>query len=151
MINMKGISAFVATILLIALTVGVGGLVSVWIVGFTENSSDIVSEEGENQILCIHGRISLSDMKYCNGNISGRITNTGRITLGNITLQIIYQNATFRSIILNDTAGVALALKVNQISTFNQTVHGTNYEKIWVYTNCTGVTDIVSSGDVVSC
>jgi len=159
---MKGLSPLVATVLLIAFTVGVGGLISVWISGFTKTSSSIVSKEGENQILCSNGAIDLSNLRYCStiNNISGIIKNNGRITLGNITLQTIFNNGTQVSHSLNDTgtggvnAGNYLALRAGQIFSFNVSIGGGSsgqYDRIWIYTNCSGVTDTALSNDFTTC
>lgn len=154
---MKGISPLVATVLLIAFTVGVGGIISIWISGFTQTSSKIVSKEGEGQIICSNGFIDLSNLKYCNANMSGIIKNNGRIALGNITLQVTGTNNSLVSIALNDSAGGSggnyLALKPGQIFSFNQSLSGvgTNYEKIWIYTNCSTVTDLADRSDVTAC
>lgn len=156
---MKGLSPLVATVLLIAFTVGVGGLISVWITSFTTTSSNIVSKEGEHQVLCSNGAIDITNLKYCSslGNISGIIKNNGKITLGNITLQIIFNNGSVRSDSLNDSgtggasSGNYLALKVGQVFSFNVSAGGGDYDKIWIYTNCSGVTDQAISGDVSTC
>ncbi len=154
---MKGLSPLVATVLLIAFTVGVGGLISVWISGFTQTSSKIVSKEGENQLICSNGAIELSTLRYCNNNMSGIIKNNGRIALGNITLQITGTNTSQVNIALNDSAGGSggayLGLKAGQIFSFNQTLTtvGANYDKIWIYTNCSSVTDLADRSDVTAC
>ena len=148
----------VATVLLIAFTVGVGGIISVWITGFTQTSSKIVSKEGEGQILCSNGAIDLSNLRYSSStnNMSGIVKNNGRITLGNITLQVIGTNGTQRSIPLNDSeagsSGNYLALRPGQIFSFNQSVGtvGSNYDKVWIYSNCSSVTDIAGRNDVTT-
>lgn len=154
---MKGLSPLIATVLLIAFTVGVGGIISVWISSFTQTSSKIVSKEGELQLICSNGAIDLSVLRYCNNNMSGIIKNNGRIALGNITVQVIGTNGSQANIPLNDTPGGSsgnyLVLRSGQIFTFNQTLTtvGPNYDKIWVYTNCSSVTDLADRSDVSSC
>jgi flagellin-like protein len=157
---MKGLSPLVASVLLIAFTVGVGGLISVWISGFTQTQSQIVSKEGEHQILCSNGAIDLSNLKYCNNNISGIIKNNGRITIGNITLQTVFLNGSSMSHALNDTgtggssAGNYLALRAGQIFSFNVSIGGDSsarYDKLWTYTNCSTVNDLSISSDVSAC
>lgn len=159
---MKGLSPLVATVLLIAFTVGVGGLISVWISGFTQTSSKIVSKEGETQILCSNGAIDLSNLRYCSttNNISGIIKNNGRITIGNITLQTIFSNGSLISHALNDTgtggasSGNYLALRVGQVFSFNVSIGGASsgaYDRLWAYTNCSGVTDTALSSDFTTC
>ncbi len=157
---MKGISPLIATVLLIAFTIGVGGIISVWISDFTETSSSIVSKQGEAQLLCSNGGVDLVNLKYCNNNISGIIRNTGRIAIGNITLQTVFGNGSLVSHALNNTgtggsaSGNYLAILPGQIFSFNVSIGGASsaaYERIWLYTNCTGVTDQALASDVVAC
>jgi flagellin-like protein len=49
---MKGISPMVATILLIAFTVGIGGIISVWMSGFTTSTTGNVEKAATNQTKC---------------------------------------------------------------------------------------------------
>ncbi len=153
---MKGISPLVATVLLIAFTVGIGGIISIWISGFTQTSSKIVSKEGENQLICSNGAIDVSNLKYFSSNMSGIIKNNGRIVLGNITLQVIGNNNSQATIVLNESSGGSsgsyLYLKPSQIFSFNQTLTGvgSNYDRIWIYTNCSGVTDSATASDVTT-
>ena len=160
--KMKGLSPLIATVLLIAFTVGVGGVISLWITTFTQTSSKIVSKEGENQLICSNGAIALSSLKYCSStsNISGIIKNNGRIILGNITLQTVFINGTLISHAFNDTGtgggsnGNSLALKAGQIFSFNVSLGGgsnANYDKIYIYSNCSSVTDLATSSDVTTC
>ncbi len=147
---MKGLSPLIATVLLIAFTIGVGGLISIWITGFTQTSTGIVRKEGEYQIVCSNGALDVSNLRYCNNNISGIIKNNGNIILGNITLQVVFLNASQISYALNDSNGFML-LKAGQLGTFNQSIGGTNYDKIWVYSNCSTVNDLAESSDVTRC
>jgi len=157
---MKGISPLVATVLLIAFTIGIGGIISVWISGFTQTSSQIVSKEGQAQLLCSNGAIDVRNLKYCNNNISGIIRNSGRVAIGNITLQTVFTNASLITHALNDTgtggsaSGNFLALKPGQIFSFNVSIGGSSsntYDRIWIYTNCSGVTDTALSSDFLAC
>lgn len=157
---MKGISPLIATVLLIAFTVGVGGLISVWITGFTQTSSKIVSREGENQLICSNGAIELSNMKYCNNNVSGIVKNNGRILIGNITLQTVFNNASLVTHALNNTdtggssSGSPLSLKSGAIFSFNVSIGASssnNYDRFWLYTNCSTVSDFALSSDVTAC
>ncbi|MBI2543335.1 MAG: hypothetical protein HYW24_04060 [Candidatus Aenigmarchaeota archaeon] len=151
---MKGISPLIATVLLIAFTVGIGGLISVWSSGFTQTTTGIVGKEGENAVICSNGALDVSDLKYCNNNVSGIIKNNGRIALGNITLQVTFTNASLVSLALNDSSGVYLALKPGQIGTFNVSIGGAssgNYNKLYLYTNCSTVNDKAQASDVAAC
>ncbi|MEM5829793.1 MAG: archaellin/type IV pilin N-terminal domain-containing protein [Candidatus Aenigmatarchaeota archaeon] len=48
----KAISPMIATILLIAFTVAVGGIISVWLTGYTRTTGAAVSGATEDQIKC---------------------------------------------------------------------------------------------------
>ena len=154
---MKGLSPLVATVLLIAFTVGVGGLISVWITGFTQTSSNIVSKDAENRIVCSNGAVDLSSLRYCNSNISGIIKNNGMIILGNITLQSVFTNGTMVTHALNDTGagggsnGNFLSLRAGRLFSFNVSLGGSTYDRIYVYTNCSSITDTATSSDVTAC
>jgi flagellin-like protein len=50
--NSKAISPMIATILLIAFTVAVGGIISVWLTGYTRTTSAAVSTATEDQVKC---------------------------------------------------------------------------------------------------
>lgn len=155
---MKGISPLVGTVLLVAITVGIGGLISFWISTFTQTTTRITAEQGEHQVLCTNAAIDISSLRYCNNNMSGIIKNNGRILIGNITLQVVFLNASQLTLALNDSgggsSGNSLALKSGQIFSFNQSIGGGSsgqYDRIWIYTNCSGVTDLAQSGDVSTC
>ena len=49
---MKGISPLVATVLLIAFTIGVGGLISIFVTGLTTTSTGITSNQSEGLTKC---------------------------------------------------------------------------------------------------
>lgn len=158
--KMKGLSPLVATVLLIAFTVGVGGIISVFVTGFTQSSSKTISTEGERQVICSNGAIDVTNLRYCNNNISGIIRNTGRITVGNITVQTIFVNASSIEHRLNDSgtggssSGSALALRVGQVFSFNVSIGASSsgaYDRVYLYTNCTAVTDSAISTDVTAC
>ena len=157
---MKGLSPLVATVLLIAFTVGVGGLISVWITGFTQTSSKIVSKDAEDRIICSNGAIDLSNLRYCNNNVSGIIKNNGMITIGNITVQTIFNNGTSISRALTDvgagggSGGDYLYLRAGQLFSFNISIGAAssgNYDRVYVYTNCSSVTDTATSTDISAC
>jgi flagellin-like protein len=160
----KGVSPLIATVLLIAFTVAVAGIISVWLTGFTRTTSETVGSQANIQIICNNGQISLSNLKYCstNGYLSGDISNSGTIALGNITLQILYDNGTQHpklylsliggSVSTSTTCCGNLSISPAEKYRFNTSVNS-NYEIIRVITNCTAtVTDEAQASDVtLSC
>lgn len=146
----KGISPMIATVLLIAFTIAVGGLVSVWMTSFTKTTTGEVSTQEETKIYCSYAGISISGLNYCNLYLWGTVENTNLKPIGNITLQIFWDNATTpKKIYLcqNGSACVtasAMELSPGEFTTFNVSVGGSNYDKVRVYTNCSDVDDEAS-------
>jgi flagellin-like protein len=138
---MKGISSLIATVLLIAFTVSVAGIISVWLTGFIRGSTQTVSEQAGSELVCSYGGISLTSLKYCGGGLSGRVDNTGNIVLGNITIQILYTNASsqkhYRNVTLDPREG----------HTFNVSC-SSNYDTVRVITNCSSIYDTEESNKV---
>jgi flagellin-like protein len=87
---MKGISPLVATILLIAFTIAVGGIVSVWITGFTRTQTVQVSSVAEDQLRCFSSAISVRVTPNITGNTTVTIGyDAGRVNLYNPTAYVI--------------------------------------------------------------
>lgn len=152
---MKGISPFIAVILLIAFTVGVAGIVNVWLTGYTRTTSDIVSNQSTTQINCNYGGISLKNLKYVNGNMTGKIENTGTISLKTIQVQTIFKNQTSVKVALCGTAtspfncsSANLSLSAREAASFNVSIGGSNYDDIRVITDCASVFDTVDASEV---
>lgn len=140
---MKGISPFIASVLLIALTVAVAALYGGWITSFTKKTTQEVQEKSEKRVTCTYGGIAIDDVKYnkTTGDLSGIVENTDIIDLGNIDFEIFYTNATRQKLDLNMTLGPG------ERNVFNINITG-NITKIRVITNCSNVNDEVSSSDV---
>jgi hypothetical protein len=75
------------------------------------------------------------------GYLTGNIENTNMISLGNIDLEIFYDNATKEKKDLNKSLGPG------EMDIFNEMIN-TNYERVRVITNCSEVYDEVSSGSI---
>lgn len=152
----KGISPLIATVLLIAFTVGVAGIISTWLTGFTQQSTKQVGEQSNIEVTCSYGGISLSSLRYGSNTMAGNIENTGSISLGNITLQIIYSNKTVDKYTLclvsavgNNCTTANISIGARELITFNVSTSST-YDKIRVYTNCSKVYATATSSDVTT-
>jgi flagellin-like protein len=55
--NMKGISAIIATVLLVAFTVAVAGILSMWATTLTVSQTQTVSNQSSGQALCSPGLV----------------------------------------------------------------------------------------------
>lgn len=153
---MKGISAFIATALLIVFTVAIGGMISLWLTGFTSTTTKTISGESGNKTTCMYAGISLRNLNFANPYLTGRIENTGNVVLGNINLQILYQNASTQKIPLCLVSGTAQACTSSDIILSQSNVisfsvsSGSNYDKIRLTSNCSGVADEAERIDVTT-
>ena len=144
----KGVSPLIATVLLIAFTIAVAGIISVWLTQFTTTTTTTVSNQGNAQILCGTGGIQLLSVSYCSNYISGQIVNTGNIGLGNITITLLYTNASREVMYVLNNNGILsrsptccgnLSMLPTDKYSFNLSIGGSNYDTLRVTTNCTSV------------
>jgi len=146
----KGVSPFIATVLLIAFAIAVAAIFGGWLSTFTQTTTKDVQEHSEKRVTCSYGGVALEDLKYnqTTGNFSGKVENTDIIVLGNIDFEIFYTDDTREKLDLNMT------LEPGEKNSFNQNVTKMNtsniINKIRVITNCSNVYDEASSGDVSS-
>lgn len=154
---MKGISPLIATVLLIAFTVAVGGILSVWLTTYSRTSIDIIGTQSNTQLTCSYGGISLDTLKYSGSQyLSGNIRNTGLVGLGNLSLTVIWQNASTlaNQLCTNSTSAFTCSISnasmvTNNIQSFNFSIGGGgNYQTVRLATNCTNAFATASSSDV---
>jgi flagellin-like protein len=155
----KGISSIIATVLLIAFTVAVAGILSGWLTSFTTTSTQTVKSQSDTELTCSYGGISLNSLRYSGGSsgyLSGNIDNTRTVSLGGLSIQIIFTNKTIQNVKLCSTGTTTVScatanasLSPRETTTFNITTTS-NYDTIRIYTNCSSVYDQVGSGDVSS-
>lgn len=79
---MKGLSPIVATILLVAFSVAVAGLVVIWLTGFTTTTTEFTSDRGDKLTACAGSRIKIDSVT----NTSILYSNPSVKTLTNITV-----------------------------------------------------------------
>ena len=109
----KGISPLIATILLIAFTVAVGGIVSLWITGFTQTQTSQVSAGSTDQVQCGSSVLTISRAIYTAG------------TINNVTFQVGYNlgNIKLDNIVVYSGCGANIVDSSNSSGTF----YTTNY------------------------
>ena len=116
----KGISPMIATVLLIAFTVAVGGILSVWLASLTTTQTGTVGTAGEKAAQCGATSISVREVRYATGQTRVNVTithSTGTQALRNLTISVTGQgrtnttNATFTT--SDFTAGESYAESVN--------------------------------------
>lgn len=79
---MKGLSPVVATIVLIAFAVAVGGLVSIWLTGFATSTTEFTSQRGDELTACAGARLKVDSVT--NGTVI--YSNPSAKTITNITV-----------------------------------------------------------------
>ncbi len=156
-LNKKGISPIIATVLLIAFTVSVAGILITWLSGFTQSTTQTVGSTSTTLVVCSQGQVNVGSLVFSNGSLtlSGLIQNQGQIALGNISVNVIYTNATSQKINLCGPNSLATSCSVSNLTlniadqaTFNVSI-SSNYNTIRVATNCSGVYSTASASDIV--
>lgn len=154
----KGISPLVATVLLIAFTVVAASFISFWLIPFLTKISESTTNQTDIQLKCSKGGISLFDLNYnlSSSYLSGKIENTGSISLGILFFEIIYTNSTIErkglcysegEVIVCDNSN--LTLPPRDFISFSFQIPE-NYGTISIETNCSsyGVYDVVKREEV---
>ena len=85
---MKGISPLIAAVLLIAFTVAVGGIISLWLTSFSKTTTSAVQTSTEKQVKCASTVLEITSVSTSDNRIV--VTNLGP------------QNVTLTSIVLSD-------------------------------------------------
>jgi len=95
---MKGISALIATVLLLAFTIAVAGIISIFFTGFTKQTTGAVSGQGQNLIACSSSNPVIDKVYYplsaSGSSVNVTYSNPGLYNVTNITLYTAYPNGT---------------------------------------------------------
>jgi len=158
----KAVSPLIASVLLIAFTVAVAGIVSGWLQGFTRSTTSTVTSQSQTELTCSYAGMSLSAVKYgsSDSTLSGSIENTGQVGIGGITLQIFFTNGTGPNNIRLCTNGTVfscsaanLSLVPREMTSFNVSSGSTalaGIDKVRVFSNCSTVYDSVTSSQITT-
>jgi len=92
---MKGISPLISAVLLIAFTVAVGGIVSIFMTGFTKTTTGAVSSGGQALITCGSSSPTVDQVRGngTSGVMNYTYTNPGSIALQNMVIYTTLSNA----------------------------------------------------------
>lgn len=148
---MKGISPLVATVLLIAFTIAVGGILSVWLGSFTKTQTTIVESSSDAQVKCALSALVVKEVKYhCSSdpryaNVTV-VYETGTEQLSNITISV-FSGGNFTS-----STGWASGLVQGQTASFTLNIVGMKcpIERVRANSICQGTYPVVAeckSGD----
>jgi len=91
----KAISPMIATVLLIAFTVAVGGILSIWLTSLTSTQTTTTGSAAEKQILCARSVLSVDEVYYNTTSTGSDIANVtvtytyGTESLTNINVYVV--------------------------------------------------------------
>jgi len=141
---MKGLSAFVSVILIIAVTLAVAGIFSGWFTNFVKTTSKSIEDQSHSKITCSNAGIALENVRYnqTSGNITGYVRNTDIVALGDIDIEIFLTNAT--RIVLNNN----VTLAPGEQDAFIYHLNAENYDFVRARTNCSNVYSQISSTEI---
>jgi len=106
---MKGISPLIASVILIAITLAIAGILATFATQLVGTRSTTIQQESE----CI-GALNILSTDYSNGQLRMGIFNAkSSITLQNLTALVIYPNASITPVALNISLGPTNAATVN--------------------------------------
>ena len=112
----------IAVVLLIAFTVSVGGILSVWLSTLSTTQTTIVSSGTEKQVRCSPSSISIVEVRYTSGTSNGFVNVTVRYDSGIETLSNITTEVSARGSIQANTSTAPLSpgeSRVVQVSPAN--------------------------------
>lgn len=141
---MKGLSAFVSAILIIAVTLAVAGIFSGWFTSFLKTTSKSIEEQSSTKIVCSNAGIALENVRYnqTSGNITGYIRNSEIVALGDIDIEIFLTNAT--RILLDKN----ITLSPGEQEGFIYHLNTQEYDFVRVKTNCSNIYSQISSTEI---
>lgn len=107
---MKALSAFIATVLIIALVIGVAGIVSRFLYGITKQQTDVTGQSADKQAKCGSAVLKIDEVKT---NSSSNIANAPV----NITFTYLYgtENLYNFTVYIIDSGS-----RINSTSSFNR-------------------------------
>lgn len=137
---MKGISDFISTVLIIAITISVGIALFNWIEPLSRSQADKVADDSTNKLKCQSAslRITTGKLNSTSTNVSVLAENTGNVNLAEIKFNIVFTNGTN----INTPALPAITLAPSSKQTLTTTAavaNGTgNLSSVRLIATCTG-------------
>lgn len=118
---MKGISPLIAAVLLIAFTIAVGGIVSIFFTSLAKQTTSNVGSQGQALIACSGSSPTVDSAKYSTtagawSNISTVYSNPGSNTLSSITVYVTLPNGTTFSGTASDLSALGTGSKIIDVA-----------------------------------
>lgn len=155
LINAKGISPLIATVLLIAFTITIAGLIMSFFLGFLGTQQTSTTEKSTIAMKCAYGKLKINSASY-NGTsalLKIRITNEDQSTqdqsLNNITFSAITQDGSTN--IYGATcncADEALYPGETKFYSNSSVAGGCNITAVYVSSSCSNAKDSITSSSI---
>lgn len=147
---MKGISPLIAAVLLIAFTVAVGGIVSVFFTSFTKQTTGSVSSQGGQLVSCAGVSPTVDSVLYPvsgTGYVNATFTNPGSLNITNVTVYVAMPNGSTFTMQYGLLGGSMYLnpLSSNQTQTLVTPSGGVSPSEVRVTGFCNGVQAVAGS------
>jgi flagellin-like protein len=86
----KAVSPLIAAVLLIAFTVAVGGIISLWLSSFTQTQSGMIEKSAEKTTKCAATSLQIREVRYGSGRVNVTVIHaTGSEGLRNLSVSVL--------------------------------------------------------------
>jgi len=142
-VHRKGISPLIASVLLIAFTMTIAGLMAAWATSYVSGQTEKLTEQSETTKSCSGANFRIeSDTMKTNTSVTVVLYNSGGVDFTNMNVNMFYTNST--DVIIQKISNVSGALKRGDLKSFkvdnNQTAAGAPLTKMTIIAdNCPDV------------
>ncbi len=156
----KAISPLIATVLLIAFTITIAGMIMSFNTGFVGNQLTSTTDKSTKAMNCAYGKLRINSMSFngTSGALKARVTNEDQSTsdapLTNITFSVITQDGSTSIYSAScSCSDEALASGDTKFYTNSSVTGGCNITAVYVSSSCTNAKDsiTVSGIDFTGC
>ncbi len=85
----KGVSPLIAAVLLIAFTMAVAAILTAWVTTFTEEQTQQLGNESEQQIDCSFAQLEVFDTSAGADWVNVAVTNRGTVDFTNVSITVL--------------------------------------------------------------
>jgi flagellin-like protein len=139
--RMKGISALIAVIMLIAFTMIVAGILAGWATQFVEQQRSELS-------LCSKAGILIQNANHANGKLTVQIFNSGDVELTGFSARITDRNETTKETTTVPYRMGNFTISPQTIQPYTFDVNQTLYEVVIQSLQCKGAQDMIYKYDI---
>jgi hypothetical protein len=114
---------------------------NLWVKSYRNVGTQTIGNQENRYIKCTYGKVSLHNLSYSNGILTGKVENTGTTILEELVLNVFYDDGKSEKINLNNS------LNPGELYSLNENIKE-NFYQIRIITSCPNVFDVISSRDI---